>query len=170
MKPSRLVRMLHRLGTQRACLEEAASLIADLPGPILELGLGKGRTYDHLRGLLPKREIFAFDRVLHAPADCVPADDHLVLGELRETLRVFRPPGKAALIHADIGSEDAHRDGALTADLARLLPPLLRPGGVVLCDRPLQVPGWKRLAVPRNAADWPYFVYRSASVGVYTER
>ena len=32
-------------------------------GPVIELGLGNGRTYDHLRERLPGRRIIAFDRV-----------------------------------------------------------------------------------------------------------
>ncbi len=47
---------------QRDCLALAARLVADVPGPVLELGLGNGRTYDHLREILPGREIFVFDR------------------------------------------------------------------------------------------------------------
>ena len=57
---SRLDSFIRRLEAQRACLEYAAGQIRDLPGPVLELGLGNGRTYDHLRELLPEREIFVF--------------------------------------------------------------------------------------------------------------
>ncbi|MGH6887075.1 MAG: class I SAM-dependent methyltransferase, partial [Geminicoccales bacterium] len=48
---SRLDSFIRRLEAQRACLDLAAARIADLPGPVLELGLGNGRTYDHLREL-----------------------------------------------------------------------------------------------------------------------
>ena len=52
---SRLDSFIRRLQAQRACLEVAIARIADLPGPVLEFGLGNGRTYDHLRELLPTR-------------------------------------------------------------------------------------------------------------------
>ena len=55
---SRLERFILRLKAQRNCLDAAAALLAGLDGPILELGLGSGRTYDHLRDRFPDREIF----------------------------------------------------------------------------------------------------------------
>ena len=45
---------------------------ATLPGHVLEVGLGKGRTYDRLRTLFPQRAIYAFDRELHCPARLRP--------------------------------------------------------------------------------------------------
>ena len=58
---NRLDRMIARLTTQRACLSAALALITDIPGPILEIGFGKGRSYDFLRHAAPSREIYAFD-------------------------------------------------------------------------------------------------------------
>src|SRR6202022_2543720 len=46
---SRLDSFIRRLKAQRACLDLAAGLVRGLDGEILELGLGNGRTYDHLR-------------------------------------------------------------------------------------------------------------------------
>ncbi len=89
---SRLDRMIARLTTQRRALERAAEEIGGLPGPVLEIGLGKGRTYSHLRKLFPERTIIAFDRDLHAPADAAPAGDDLVLGDFRDTLSAL--PGR----------------------------------------------------------------------------
>ena len=54
---SRLDSFIRRLVAQRACLDHAAQLIGGLDGAVLELGLGNGRTYDHLRSLFPGREI-----------------------------------------------------------------------------------------------------------------
>ena len=47
---------------QRECLNWAAEAVAGVAGPVLELGLGNGRTYDHLRERLPEREIYVFER------------------------------------------------------------------------------------------------------------
>ena len=160
---SALDRMIDRLATQRACLGHAAALVAGLSGPVLELGLGKGRTYDHLRRLLPEREIFVFDRTLHAPAAYVPDPSHLILGELTETLggagaQIGAP---VALAHADIGTSDRDADAPLAARVGACLAELMRPDGVVLSDRDLAVPGWRPLELPPDAGAWPYFMWRT---------
>ena len=46
---SRLDSFIRRLQAQRACLSEAAAQIRGVDGFVLELGLGNGRTFDHLR-------------------------------------------------------------------------------------------------------------------------
>jgi len=60
---SRLDSFIRRLEAQRLCLDWATARIAATPGVVLELGLGNGRTYDHLASRLgPGREIHAFAR------------------------------------------------------------------------------------------------------------
>lgn len=156
--------MIERLSTQRACIDYGLSRIGSLPGPVLELGLGKGRTYDYLRRNAGGREIYVFDRAVHAPDDCVPEPDYLTLGDFRDTLPAFLARGgaKAALVHADFGSEDAARDRRLAAELAELLTPLVQPGGLVLADRELPARGWTSLPLPQAAGNWPYFIYCAA--------
>ena len=97
---SRLDSFLRRLTAQRDCLNRAAELVAGLAGPVLEVGLGNGRTYDHLRTILPGREIFVFDRHIDAHPDCIPDAGHMILGDFLETLpaanaRIGRPAGRA---------------------------------------------------------------------------
>ena len=157
---SRLDSFIRRLEAQRACLDLAARLVRDVPGPVLELGLGNGRTYDHLRGLFPGREIFAFDRALAAHPDCVPDGTHFVMGELRETLGRFRPPAPAALVHADIGSGEAAASRALAAALAPLIARLLAPGGVVVGDQPMDDASWEAVALPAGVAPGRYVLRR----------
>jgi len=160
---SRLQRMIDRLVTQRACLAFAAREIADLPGPVFEVGLGKGRTYSYLQELLPDREIFAFDREVHAPADAQPDADHILLGDFRDSVAdtAARFGGRVALIHADIGSEKPERDAQLAADLGPSLAALAASGGLILCDRELSLAAWPRLPLPADAGDWDYFIYRA---------
>ena len=128
---SRLDSAIRRLKAQRACLDLAARLIRDIPGPVVELGLGNGRTYDHLRQVLPDRDIFAFDRQLDAHPDCVPGAAHLVLGDFANTLpdALQRIGARAALIHADTGTGEAARNARLAAWLAPRLMALAAPGG-----------------------------------------
>jgi SAM-dependent methyltransferase len=159
---SRLDSVIRRLEAQRACLDLAANLVRDVPGPVLELGLGNGRTYDHLRVRLPGREIFAFDRALAAHPDCVPDARHLVLGDMRETLARAALPAPAALVHADIGSGDDAASRAIAAVLAPLIARVLAPDGVVLADQPMDDSGWRALALPAGVDHGRYFMWRRA--------
>ncbi|HEX9906463.1 MAG TPA: class I SAM-dependent methyltransferase [Propylenella sp.] len=139
---SRLDFMISRLTAQRALLQEAARLIVGMPGCVFELGLGSGRTFDHLRAILPDREIFAFDRAITAHPKCIPDGDHVILGEIRETLQFCAPriPGKPALIHIDLGSGDPTQDLITRSWLSPLVAEWSQPGTVVLADRPLDGP------------------------------
>ncbi|MFI5017069.1 MAG: class I SAM-dependent methyltransferase, partial [Dongiales bacterium] len=82
---SRLDSMIRRLMIQRASLDWAMAQVAGLKGPVLEFGLGNGRSYDHLREHLPNRDIFVFDRHVAAHPDCIPPADRMILGDFKET-------------------------------------------------------------------------------------
>ncbi len=162
---SRLDSMIRRLQAQRACIDHAAEVIAALPGPVLELGLGNGRTYDHLRSRLPAREIFVFERTVAAHPDCVPPDTHLILGDFAETLpeAASRFAAAVPLAHADVGSGDAAASRRSAGLVARFLPPMLRPGGLLLCELALDVPALERLPMPEGIEAERYFYYRKPS-------
>ncbi len=159
---SRLDINIRRLKAQRACLNLAAELIRDVPGPILELGRGNGRSYDHLREILPGREIFVFDREVAAHPDCIPDDDHLILGDFRHTLPVagdrLRHP--AALIHADIGSPNLERDARLAHFVASQVPALLAQGGLVAADSDVAFARAVLVDLPDGGGSGVYFLYR----------
>jgi hypothetical protein len=159
---SRLDSFIRRLEAQRACLNLAAEAIEELSGDVLELGLGNGRTYDHLRSLLRDRDIIVFEREVRAHPDCVPGDDHLILGSIEETLPryVQERPGEAALVHSDIGTGDAERNQRLAAWLATALPPVLRSGAWVVGDQALSHPFLISQRLPDGVASDRYFVYR----------
>lgn len=134
--------MISRLTAQRALLDQAAREIAATPGCVFELGLGSGRTFDHLRDIFPDREIFAFDRAISAHPKSIPDGDHMILGEIRETLQFCGPriPGKPAFIHIDLGSGDPTQDLITRSWLSPLVAGWVVPGTVVLADRPLDGP------------------------------
>jgi hypothetical protein len=159
---SRLDSVIRRLRAQRACLNMAQGLIAGIPGPLLELGLGNGRTFDHLRSLFPDREIFVFDRQVAAHPDCVPDDKHMIIGDIRETLpaALSRIGAPAALAHADIGTGDPAVNAEIAVFLGRALPGLMAPGALILADRSLAMTGWKELGLPSGVRRGRYFVYR----------
>jgi hypothetical protein len=160
---SRLDSFIRRLEAQRACLERAASLIGAVPGPVLELGLGNGRTFDHLREILPDRDIFVFERAVAAHPDCIPAPDRLILGDLRQTLPEARARfgGSAALAHLDIATGETAASRALAAALAPLIVPLLRRGAIVVSEPPLAVLGWEPLDLPKGVPPGRYHLYRA---------
>ncbi len=164
---SRLDSFIRRLSAQRDCLERGAELIADIPGPVLEFGLGNGRTYDHLRRLLPGRDIFVFDRRVAAHPDCVPDPGHLILGDFRDIVpgareRIGAP---AALAHFDVGSGDPAADAALCQFLGPAASPLLAARGVIVSDQEMAVPGWHAIPLPPGVAAGRYFMYRVAEPG-----
>jgi len=159
---SRLDSFIRRLEAQRACLDLAAAAIESQEGAVLELGLGNGRTYDHLRTHLPGREIIVFEREVRAHPDCIPDTQHLVLGSIEETLPDFakQHPGKTILVHSDIGTGDAERNQRLAVWLANALPPLLRPGAWVVADQALPASGFASQPLPPAVAADRYFLYR----------
>ncbi len=158
---SRLDSFIRRLEAQRACLERAVAMVEGLDGPILELGLGNGRTYDHLRQLCPAREIFVFDRQVAAHPDCIPDADHLLLGDIRETLpqAAARFGRSIALVHSDMGTGDAVGNARVAKYIAGLLPKLVLPGGVVISDQPQPLDA-EALDLPEGLSPGRYFIYR----------
>lgn len=159
---TRLERLLYRIEAQHLCLHWAFDDIAGRPGPVFEMGLGHGRTYDHLRTYLPDREIFVFDREIDSFDDCVPPPDRLLLGDIEETLvaAVDRFPGGAVLVHADLGSYTEEHNATMIDKLNRRLLAVVAPGGIVISDLPLELAGAKALPLPEGAREGRYFLYR----------
>ena len=159
---SRLDSFIRRLEAQRACLDHAADLIGSRDGVVLELGLGNGRTYDHIRGLFPGRDIYVCERRVAAHPDCVPPADRLILGDMRETLPAARAwlGERVALAHFDVGTGDAAANIELAAVLAPLIAPLLCDGGVLVSDPPVVRPDLVPLPLPNGVADGRYHLYR----------
>ena len=158
---SRLDSVIRRLQAQRACIDHAIALIGDRPGPVFEVGLGNGRTYDHLRARLPGRAIYAFDRQVAAHPDCIPKGDFLVLGDARDTLRATAAArGRGILLHSDIGTGDAAANAALAAELSPAYADAVAPGGVLICDQPLTGPAFEQLALPDGVPARRYHLYR----------
>lgn len=158
---SRLDSFLRRLVAQRDCLNLAVAMIGEVPGPMFELGLGNGRTYDHLREAAPGREIFVFERKISAHPDCIPDAEHLLEGEIAETLAAVQPrfAGTVALIHADLGTGDAARDAETAAMISARVPGVMAPGGIIVSDQELTLPQAEALALPPGVRPGRYFMY-----------
>ena len=159
---SRLDSFIRRLEAQRACLDMAVNLVRDLPGPVLELGLGNGRTYDHLREICPEREIYVFDRQVAAHPACIPPPEFLLLGDIHETIprAAERFSRTAALVHIDIGSGDQQANRRNAAFIAEYLPQLLAAGGVVISDQDAGFGGAQAVDLPEGIKPGRYHLYR----------
>ena len=159
---SRLDSFIRRLEAQRACLDRAAELIRDIDGFVLELGLGNGRTYDHLRSLFPTRAIYVCERQVAAHPDCVPPPEMLILGDMRQTLIAAqgRLGGRIAFAHLDVGTGDRAANQVLAAELTPSLMPLLCPGAVLAADPAIDCPDLEMLPLPAGIAPGRYHLYR----------
>jgi hypothetical protein len=159
---TRLDSVIRRLTAQRDLLDWAAQDIGPT-GLVLELGLGNGRTYDHLRTKLPGREIYAFERSPAAHPDCYPPEGYLIVGDIFETLPAFierAGQGSAALIHTDIGTGDEAANRQLALRLSPLLDSLLQPGGLLIADRAFEMPSCTDISSRTSVPEGRYFVYR----------
>jgi len=159
---TRLDSVIRRLTAQRDLLDWATREIS-AQGLVLELGLGNGRTYDHLRARLPGREIYVFERSPAAHPDCMPPEGYLIVGDIFETLPLFTErfgAGSAALIHSDIGTGDEEANRELAKRLSPLLETLLQPGGMILADRAFDLPSCTDISSRTGVAEGRYFVYR----------
>lgn len=164
---SRLDSFIRRLEAQRACLDHAADLIRGCDGAVLELGLGNGRTYDHLRELFggrgtPERDIYVCERKVAAHPDCIPPTDRLLLGDMFETLPQARSwlGCRVALAHFDAGTGDAAANLALAAELRPLILPLLCVGGVLVTQQAMDGAELAPLPLPAGVAEGRYHLYR----------
>lgn len=159
---SRLDSFIRRMSAQRDCLNWAAEELKDAPGAILELGLGNGRTYDHLRGLFDAEDIYVFDRHVKAHPDCVPDGEHMIIGDFLETLPQIaeKLTGKAKLAHCDIGSGDKSASLSLSDQIYPYLEPLLQPGALIISDQPFTGSVFEPLPVPAAVPENRYFLYR----------
>ncbi len=159
---SRLDLFIDRMLSQRACLGAAARMIGRLEGPVFELGLGNGRTYHHLREILPGRDIWVFERAVAAHPDSMPPADRLILGDVRTTLpaALARFRGAVALVHADLGGHDAAKNDAFARLLSPLVEPLLSPGGVMVSSDRMYFADLPEEPLPDGAVPGRCFLYR----------
>lgn len=143
--------------SQRANLERAASLIAPLPGPALQIGWGDGVAYDHLHEILRRREVFVFDAAITAPETAPPSAEHRILGDLSETLPQAweRWRRQAAFVYLNFSVS-----ARVAAEMAPLLAPLLRPGAIVISEARIDLPNWEALPAPEGVRDPYEHLYR----------
>lgn len=156
---SRLDSFIRRLSAQRDILNAVADEVRAIDGPVLELGLGNGRTFDHLRELFQDRRIVAFDRAANAYGPSMPSADNLILGEIKDTARTF-VGANASLAHADIGTGYEDKDAVTLTWLPQIMAGVLASGGLAVSGLPLDHPDLQALPLPSTVKEGRYFIYR----------
>jgi len=158
---SRLDSFIRRLEAQRQCLADGVARSRDVPGVAMELGLGNGRTYDHLREICAGREIFVFDRQVAAHPECIPTPEYLFLGDFSTTLpQALQQLGRsaAALIHVDLGSGDSMASTALAISIAPMVAELMAPGAVLVSDQEMPAATLRPIDPPPSVRPGRYFM------------
>jgi len=165
MSMSRLDSFIRRLEAQRRVLDWAAAAIEGQDGPVLELGLGNGRTYDHLREILPTRAIHVFEREARPNPRSMPPAAFLVLGDMVETLPAFaeRHGRTAVLVHVDATTGVPERDRIELAWLPGHVAALAAAGALVISGSALEHAALSPIALPEGVPDERYFAYRRAT-------
>lgn len=156
---SRLDSFIRRLTAQRDILNSIVELVRETDGPILEFGLGNGRTYDHLRAKFPDRRIIAFDWEVRSYSASTPPAENMITGNIRESGQGFLGIG-AALAHADIGTGHDEIDAVTLTWLPQLMAGVLASGGVAVSGLPLEHADLSPLALPHGIKHGRYFLYR----------
>ncbi len=157
---SRLDSMLRRLTAQRDGLNWAAERIRDMDGDVVDLGLGNGRTYDHLREILPDRRIWVIDRVLECHPSCTPPERDFLQGEAEPMLNELNRRGaRIVLAHYDFGFGIKEKDVDEAARLSPLIARVMVPGGYIVSGQPLV--GFQRIKGPDTIAPDRYLFYRA---------
>ncbi len=159
---SRLDSFIRRLEAQRLVLGWAAGLTRDRAGLVLELGLGNGRTYDHLREIMPGRRIVAFDREAKANPRSLPAAEDLVLGDMARTLPAFAAEHgrNAVLLHVDATTGVPERDAVALAWLPGHVAALAADDALIVSGTALVDAALSAVPLPDGVPAERYFAYR----------
>lgn len=159
---SRLDVFIDRMVSQRACLDHAARATEALGGPVFELGLGNGRTYHHMREIMPDRDIYVFERAVGAHPDSIPPEDLTILGDVTETLpaALTRFGATASLIHADLGGHNLQKNDSFARLISPMVEPLLRQGGLMVSSDRMYFETLSEQPFPEGAVPGRCFVYR----------
>lgn len=162
---SRLDIFIDRMVSQRACIDFAVAETAGMAGPVFELGLGNGRTYDHLREVVQGREIYVFERQVASNPASTPPEDRVLLGDVRDTLpaALEKFGATASIIHADLGGHNLARNDQFAREFSPLIQPLLAEGGLMVSSDRMYFDAMTELDLPDGAVQGRCFVYRKGA-------
>lgn len=154
---SRLDSFIRRVMAQRTALNQIVDLVAER-GPIVELGLGNGRTYDHLVEQYGAGRIMVFDRDEWPRNVKTPRPGSFIVGDIKDTGKLYKGLN-AALVHADIGAGDDDIDRCTLTWLPPLIDLMAAPQALVLSGLPLDTPSLRPLEL-YDVLEGRYFLYR----------
>lgn len=156
---SRLESFRRRLTAQIDGINWAIEQTNETDGDILEMGLGNGRTYDHLREYADRR-IWVIDRILQCHPSCVPPEADFLLGEADAMLERLADNGaKIAFAHYDFGFGVKEKDVEEGGRLSPLIKAVMVPGGLVVSQQPLI--GFTQIWGPDSIDRERYLFYRA---------
>ncbi len=157
---SRLESMRRRLSAQIDGLNWAIQKVKDLQGDMLDIGLGNGRTYDHLREYGGRR-VWVIDRTLNCHPSCVPPAEDFLEGEADVMLARLAERGeRIALAHYDLGYGAKDDDVAEALALSKAIARVMVPGGIIVSQQPLM--GFEQICGPDTIDPDRYLFYRAA--------
>jgi hypothetical protein len=157
---SRLDSFIRRMQAQRDVLNHIADNgWVPIDGLVLEVGLGNGRTYDHLREKFTTQRIVVFDRSAHTHPASTPSEEDMILGEISETIKQFAG-ADAALAHVDIGTFSADIDASTLTWLPQSIVAVLATGGLAASGLPLEHDMLEPLPLPSGVVDGHCYFYR----------
>ena len=143
-------------------MDRSAKNIHKQRGVVLEFGLGNGRTFDHMRKLLPQRDIYVFEREIAAHPDCIPHPAFQFIGDFRDSIpRAIEQLGRsAALAHLDIGTGQKNTSLALASKIAPCIEKLLCGNAIVVSEQ--EVERWRsyKLQLPAGISENRIHLYR----------
>jgi len=157
---SRLESMMRRLTAQKLGLEWAVEMTAGLSGDALEIGLGNGRSYDHLREIAPDRRIWVIDRILQCHHSCVPPAEYFLQGEAGDMLARLASKNRQIIVaHYDCGMGIKEKDVAEAATLSPMIAAVMAPNGIIISGQPLV--GVTQVDGPNGIAPDRYYFYKT---------
>ena len=156
---SRLESFRRRLTAQIDGINWAIEQTKDTKGDILEMGLGNGRTYDHLREYADRR-IWVIDRILQCHPSCVPPEADFLKGEADAMLEhLAKNTAQIAFAHYDFGFGVKEKDVEEGGRLSPLIKAVMVPGGMVVSQQPLV--GFTQIWGPESIDRDRYLFYRA---------
>ncbi len=157
---SRLESMMRRLSAQKIGLEWAIEATKDIAGDALEIGLGNGRSYDHLREKVTNRRVWVIDRQLQCHPSCVPPKEDFLQGEAEDMFAEMKKRGmQISLAHYDFGIGVTERDEAEAARLSPMIKAVMAPDAIILSCQPLI--GFTHIKGPEGIPAGRYHFYRN---------
>jgi hypothetical protein len=155
-----------RTVSQRACIDHALALTAQMTGPVFELGLGNGRTFDHVRARIGNgpatRAIHVFERAVASNPASTPDAEQLVLGDIFETLPMMlaRFGPVASFVHADLAGHNLEKNDTFARAVSPLVEAVMVQGGIMVSSDAMYFETLTALPLPQGAMPGRALVYQ----------